>query len=82
MICDAGRKTAVSYEPGKGWLFYTGLLFTEEELRNVSDREQDFQRMWKTFCTSISVKSRENRKLQQQNLPLHFREYMVEFHKD
>ena len=37
------------------------------------------EQLWKTFVDNISIKERENKKLQQNNIPLHFRTYMPEF---
>jgi hypothetical protein len=39
------------------------------------------EQMWKAFVESISIKERENEKLQKNNLPLHFRTYMPEFER-
>lgn len=44
-----------------------------------SDREEEYQVLFRQFCHTITVEGRENRKLQRGMLPLRFREYMVEF---
>lgn len=44
-----------------------------------SEKEQEYQALFRYFCERISIKERENKKLQRQMLPLRFRDYMVEF---
>ena len=45
----------------------------------LSDAEQKFSSLWQLFFQSVSIESRENKKLQQNMLPLVYREYMTEF---
>lgn len=49
------------------------------ELPTHSKDEAKFQKLWKTFFTSVAIKSRENKKLQRQTVPLLYRTYMSEF---
>jgi len=49
------------------------------EMPKHSKDEQKFQKLWKTFFDSVSIESRENKKLQQQWVPLIYRTYMNEF---
>jgi probable DNA metabolism protein len=44
-----------------------------------SESEEKFQNLWKTFFDSVAIKSRKNKKLQQQTVPLIYRTYMTEF---
>lgn len=44
-----------------------------------SQKEKEYQALFRYFCEKISIKERENQKLQRQMLPLRFRDYMVEF---
>lgn len=44
-----------------------------------SQNEEKFANLWKTFFTSIAIKSRENKKLQKQMVPLLYRTFMTEF---
>ena len=52
-----------------------------EEIRTRRDEGGDYELLFASFCESISIKERENDKLQKQNLPLRYREDMVEFHQ-
>lgn len=77
ILHDIGRQQAVVHER-----FCQCFVAEEKLLKNIiqygeSESETEFQEMWKSFCKSISIESRENLKLQQQNLPLRFREYML-----
>jgi probable DNA metabolism protein len=46
-----------------------------------SDKEEEFQALWKTFFDSIAINERKNIKLQQNNMPGRFRSNMTEFKK-
>jgi probable DNA metabolism protein len=49
------------------------------EIPQHSQNEAKFQKLWKTFFEATSIELRENKKLQQQWVPLIYREYMNEF---
>lgn len=78
IILDKGRKQAVVHEAYGNWVVTDeksiGYLLQAE--REQSDEE--YRTMWKSFCSAISIESRCNPKLQQQNLPLRFRKNMVQ----
>jgi hypothetical protein len=50
----------------------------ETEMKNESAREKEFQLLWKGFCNSISIKPRENKRLQRQMWPMKYRKWMTE----
>lgn len=79
MIYDKGRNLAVIHECGKKWGMIQSEALYPEMIENISQEEKEFERLWKGFCNSISIKERKNLKLQQQNLPLRFQKDMVEF---
>ena len=43
-----------------------------------SDEEIEYSELWKTFHKSISIKERENKKLQQSNLPKYYWKHLIE----
>ena len=49
------------------------------EIPTHSINEEKFQKLWKTFFASVTIQSRENKKLQMQTVPLLYRTYMSEF---
>jgi len=79
VIWDTGRNVAGVYQPGHG---YVMVELTKEQTDVLQEYDEDnlaAEQLWKAFVENISIKERENRKLQRNNLPLHFRTYMPEF---
>ena len=72
-IYDKGRKTIVYYDSKKAEIFFVESLEIE-----WSDEEIEYSELWKTFHKSISIKERENKKLQQSNLPKYFWKHLIE----
>lgn len=79
VIYDENRKLAVLHLPGKYWIL-TKLPEAMELNRGENSFEEDeYSDLWKIFFKSISIKDRENKKLQRNNMPLRFRSDMTEF---
>ena len=81
VIWDTVRNVAGIHIPGQKHIM---LVLTEEQvaiLEQYTEDNMEAEQMWKKFVESISIKERENLKLQKSNLPLHFRTYMPEFQK-
>ena len=79
VIWDTVRNVAGVHVPGQNYIM---LNLTETQslaLQNYTEDNIKAEQMWKSFVESISIKERENKKLQQNNIPLHFRTYMPEF---
>ena len=72
-IFDKGRKMIVYYDGKKAEIFFVESLEIE-----WSDEEIEYSELWKTFHKSISIKERENKKLQQSNLPKYYWKYLIE----
>ena len=82
VIWDTVRNVAGVHVPGQN---YVMLKLTEHQVAILQQYSEDnikAEQMWKAFVESISIKERENKKLQQNNIPLHFRTYMPEFQKE
>ena len=80
IIYDTARKKAAFHCKDQPF-FLRGL--SEEEDRQLFHRsagDKRFEKMWKLFFETISVEERENKKLQRNLLPHHFRRYMTEMH--
>ena len=79
LIADTGRNHVI-FHGRHGQYQYAHM--TDYELGNLtakrSESEQWIQDLWKLFVTTIGIDARKNPKLQQQMLPLRFREYMRE----
>lgn len=79
MIQDGQRGIFAIHPAGKQWyLFYTGEQETEPAFR-ISEEEQEYQELFRYFCHKIAIEERKNLKLQQNMLPLRFRNNMTEF---
>lgn len=79
MIQDEQRGIFAIHPEGKQWyLFYGGEQETGFPFR-TSAEEQVYQELFQYFCHKIAIEERENLKLQQNMLPLHFRKNMTEF---
>lgn len=81
VIWDTVRNVAGVHIPGQNFIM---LELTENQaavLKNYTEDNKKAEQMWQAFVESISIKERENLKLQRNNIPLHFRAYMPEFYK-
>lgn len=78
-IFDETYDLCLVHAAGKPFVVVTGDLVRRDELPGISGKEKAIQELFCYFCHKISIKERENGKLQQQNLPLRFRDDMTEF---
>lgn len=79
IIYDENRNTVIIHQKEKQW-FYTGAEFLDmDKIKKITEKEESIGSMWKAFFSSISIKERENKGLQRNNLPLRFRSNMPEF---
>lgn len=74
----AGRG-ADSFTDKPRWYIMDALELDGEAEKHISGEEAYYQELFRMFCHTISIKSRENKTLQRQNLPLRFRGEMPEF---
>ena len=72
-IYDKKRKMIAYYDTKKVKIFFVKSLEIE-----WSDEEIEYSELWKTFHKSISIKERENKKLQQSNLPKYYWKHLIE----
>lgn len=89
VIYDKTHEVFLIHEKGKRYYFlqqYMCMKGDSGSAQNIagvfSEEEMDYEALWKEFVRSISVAERENRALQNQNLPLRFRTNLVEFSKE
>ena len=79
MIHDVGRGLVAIHRGNVGWILTEDKNLIEDQLLQVSEKEQKIQELWKTFHKSIAVEARINPKLQRQLLAMRYRPYMLEF---
>ena len=72
-IYDKKRKMIAYYDTKKVEIFFVKSLEIE-----WSNEEIEYSELWKTFHKSISIKERENKKLQQSNLPKYYWKHLIE----
>lgn len=89
VIYDNTHEVFLIHEKGKRYYFLQQYMCMKGDSgsdQNIaggfSEEEMDYEALWKGFVQSISVAERENRALQNQNLPLRFRTNLVEFSKE
>lgn len=79
IIYDKTHKEA-SFHPADGQ--WEVRLLTNDEakrLESLTERQEDYVDLWKTFFDSIAVVERTNKNLQRNMLPLYYRKHMTEF---
>lgn len=81
MIYDGNRKLAALHLPYSPWIIAEVPDIDQDRVREISVYEDQYRDMWITFFSHISIKERENKRLQQNNLPLRFRNDMTEFNR-
>lgn len=89
VIYDKTHEVFLIHEKGKRYYFLQQYMCMKGDSGSAqkiaggfSEEEMDYEALWKGFVQSISVAERENRALQNQNLPLRFRTNLVEFSKE
>ena len=78
MIYDHAHNDCLIHGKGRRWFILRDTQPDAEAGAKVSDWELRMQKLWKGFCSSISIESRENGGLQMQMWPLKFRRWMTE----
>lgn len=81
LIYDMNRRKALFHEREKDWYIMDALELNERTAGRISTEEEYYQDLFRMFCHTIAIESRENRALQRQFLPLYFRDVMPEFVK-
>ena len=79
LLFDKTNQMLMVHEIGKEWVVVAGEVNDPEDLYRASERELEFQKLWKGFCNSIGIKERQNQQLQRKLVPLKRRKHMLEF---
>lgn len=79
MVYDKTHREFLVHRVKHLWILVSGESLNEEETKRISKAEAEFEKLWKGFFESISIKERENPICQRTHLPLHFRQDMTEF---
>ncbi len=78
MIYDEKRCKALLHPRQGVCVLRRDVVFAKEKLAELALQEE-YEALWRTFLRSVTIEERKNPKLQQQFLPLKYRENMPEF---
>lgn len=78
MIYDEGRRKALLHPAGQKCFVHWNITMPQKWGTEL-ETDSEYENLWKVFCKSVAINERKNSKLQQQFLPLKFRENMPEF---
>lgn len=79
MIYDKSHHMFVVHEAGKRWVLVSDEYADISGKLEVTEKEKEYERLWRGFVKSISIESRENPRCQRSHLPLQYRPNMTEF---
>lgn len=80
LILDVGRRRAAIHPANQSW--YLTALTPEQADSLLSTKPDEYRDLWKTFFRAIAIEERKNPKLQRSMMPLHYREFALEFDND
>lgn len=78
LIYDSAHGIFLAHESGKQWALVEGETPNSEGILALSETEEQFAQLFRTFCKTIAIQERKNLRLQTQFMPLKFRVYMTE----
>lgn len=78
MIYDKTHQVFLVHREREQWGLVWGEALNREAADAVSEKEMEYERLWKGFFDSIAIKERKNPRCQQNHLPLRYREGMPE----
>ena len=79
MIYDKSHEAFLIHREKERWRLVWGSELNTEAASRVSEGEKKYECLWKGFFESVSIRERENPKLQQTHLPKRYRREMTEF---
>ena len=84
LIFDHTHRDVLAHEAGGSWWILRDVPMEQKkfEAGPLSNQEEEFQRLWRGFCSRIFIRERENPQLQRQLWPYKFRKWMTEGQKD
>lgn len=79
VIYDSIHSSCLMHPKRQRWLLVTDQERKWQRIRELSEEEAEWEKLWRGFRESISIKEREDKHLQRQNMPLRYRENMPEY---
>lgn len=78
MIYDKTHQVFLVHRAKEQWGLVWGEALNQQAAGMVSEKELEYEQLWKGFFDSIAIKERKNLKCQQNHLPFRYREGMPE----
>lgn len=78
MIYDHHSEDCLVHAAQKRWFIWRKACFEKEMTEKYRTGEEEIQHLWRGFCDSVSIRERENPRLQLQFWPIKFRKWMTE----
>lgn len=82
MIYDENRKLFGVHPAGEEWYLVSAGEAFVLQTPEWSEKEENYQELFRAFHRVIGIKNRENRKLQRQMCAYRYQDYMVEFEQN
>ena len=80
IIYDKTHQEAAFHQADGSWELRLLTGQEAKKLEELTEKQEEYADLWKTFFDHIAIVERKNQKLQTNMLPLHYRKYMTEFH--
>lgn len=79
VIYDRKHAEAAVHAERRGWMLVKGAELDLMFGKTVTEEEKKYTELWKVFFRNVSIKERENSRLQQNHVPMKYRKDMTEF---
>ena len=80
IIYDKTHQEAAFHQADGSWELRLLTGQEAKKLEELTEKQEEYADLWKTFFDHIAIVERKNQKLQTNMLPLHYRKYVTEFH--
>ena len=80
IIYDKTHQEAAFHQADGSWELRLLTGQEAKKLEELTEKQEEYADLWKTFFDHIAIVERKNQKLQTNMLQLHYRKYMTEFH--
>ena len=80
IIYDKTHQEAAFHQADGSWELRLLTGQEAKKLEELTEKQEEYADLWKTFFDHIAIVERKNQKLQTNMMPLHYRKYMTEFH--
>ena len=79
VIYDKTHQVFLMHRAREKWRLVWGKELDQQAAERLSDKEKEYETLWKGFFDSIAIQERKNLRLQKTHLPVRYREGMPEF---